>query len=121
MAKKPGPPPPDEVAAIEIDTSIDETMEIVKVPVRTRGSGVRAGPAAAAAQPSTSRVRTAPVGTAKVELDAAGDPDELSAEDVHTLEAVRQSVEKSAKVLRAIAQLCLDKQLFTPDEIRRKN
>ena len=44
---------------------------------------------------------------------------ELSAEELSTVEALRQSLEKGAQVLRALAELCLEKGVFTREEIGR--
>jgi hypothetical protein len=44
----------------------------------------------------------------------------LSAEDVATLEALRTSMEKGALVLRAIAELCVDKGVFTREEMKNR-
>jgi hypothetical protein len=44
---------------------------------------------------------------------------ELSAEELGTVEALRQSLEKGAQVLRALAELCLEKGVFTREEIGR--
>jgi hypothetical protein len=42
---------------------------------------------------------------------------ELSGEQLTTVEALRQSLEKGAQVLRALAELCLEKGVFTREEI----
>jgi hypothetical protein len=42
---------------------------------------------------------------------------ELSGEQLGTVEALRQSLEKGAQVLRALAELCLEKGVFTREEI----
>ena len=44
---------------------------------------------------------------------------ELSAEELSTVEALRQSLEKGAQVLRALAELCLEKGVFSREEIGR--
>jgi hypothetical protein len=60
------------------------------------------------------------------ELFAAGpgggiDGDDLTEEDVSTLDALRESMEKGALVLRSLAQLCLEKGVFTREEMKRRN
>ena len=53
----------------------------------------------------------------------AGGPiqhDDLGPDDVSTLEALRQSLEKGAIVLRAIAELCVEKGVLTIKDMRRK-
>ena len=37
-----------------------------------------------------------------------------------SLEALRSSMEKGALVLRAIAELCVDKAVFTPEEMKTR-
>jgi hypothetical protein len=45
---------------------------------------------------------------------------DLSPEDLLTMEALRSSLEKGALVLRAIAELCVEKGLFTREEMGRR-
>ena len=45
---------------------------------------------------------------------------DLTPEDVASLEAVRVSMEKGALVLRALAELCVEKGLFTREEMGRR-
>jgi len=47
--------------------------------------------------------------------------DDLTEEDISTLEAVRASMEKGALVLRSLAELCVEKNVFTPEEMKRRN
>ena len=47
--------------------------------------------------------------------------DDLGEEDLATLEALRASMEKGALVLRAVAELCVEKRVFTPEEMRKRN
>jgi hypothetical protein len=49
---------------------------------------------------------------------SAGD---LTDEDLSTLEALRSSMEKGALVLRSLAELCLEKGVFTREEMKRRN
>jgi len=46
--------------------------------------------------------------------------DDLTASDLPTLDALRASLEKSALVLRSLAELCLEKRLFTREEIKNR-
>ena len=46
---------------------------------------------------------------------------DLSDEDIATLEAVRGAMEKGALVLRSLAELCVEKGLFTREEMKRRN
>lgn len=46
---------------------------------------------------------------------------ELSPHDLSTLDALRMSMEKGALVLRALAQLCVEKGVFTREEIKRRH
>jgi len=45
----------------------------------------------------------------------------LSEEDLRLVEALRGSLEKGALILRALAELCLEKGLFTREEMRSRN
>jgi type II secretion system (T2SS) protein E len=47
--------------------------------------------------------------------------DDLTDEDLSTLEALRSSMEKGALVLRSLAELCLEKGVFTREEMKRRN
>ena len=47
--------------------------------------------------------------------------DDLTEEDISTLEALRASMEKGALVLRSLAELCVEKGLFTREEMKRRN
>ena len=47
--------------------------------------------------------------------------DDLSADDYPSLKALRSSMEKGALVLRAVAELCVDKGIFTREEMRKRN
>ena len=47
--------------------------------------------------------------------------DDLNEEDISTLEALRASMEKGALVLRSLAELCVEKGLFTREEMKRRN
>ena len=56
---------------------------------------------------------------ASIEAEASGRSD-LSEDDLASLDALRQSMEKGAVVLRAVAELCVEKGLITRDEIGSK-
>ncbi|HEY2028365.1 MAG TPA: hypothetical protein VGH20_04060 [Myxococcales bacterium] len=45
----------------------------------------------------------------------------LSDEDLRLIEALRSSMEKGALILRALAELCVEKGLFTREEMRKRN
>ena len=47
--------------------------------------------------------------------------DDLTVDDVSTLEALRASMEKGALVLRSLAELCVEKGVFTREEMKRRN
>jgi type IV pilus assembly protein PilB len=47
--------------------------------------------------------------------------DDLAEEDVSTLNALRISMEKGALVLRSLAELCVEKGVFTREEMKRRN
>jgi hypothetical protein len=46
---------------------------------------------------------------------------DLTEEDLSMLEALRSSLDKAALVLRATAELCVEKGLFTQEEMRKRN
>jgi hypothetical protein len=46
--------------------------------------------------------------------------DDLAEEDLATLEALRASMEKGALVMRAIAELCVEKGVFTREEMKKR-
>jgi hypothetical protein len=46
---------------------------------------------------------------------------ELSVDDLKMIEAIRGSIEKGALILRSLAELCVDKRLFTREEMRKRN
>jgi len=47
--------------------------------------------------------------------------DDLTEEDLSSIEALRSSMEKGALVLRSLAELCLEKGVFTREEMKRRN
>ena len=47
--------------------------------------------------------------------------DDLGEDDLATLEALRASMEKAALVMRAIAELCVEKGVFTGEEMKKRN
>jgi len=46
---------------------------------------------------------------------------DLTDEDLATLEAVRGAMEKGALVLRSLAELCVEKGVFTREEMKKRN
>ena len=68
---------------------------------------------------------TGPVSAAGVDLFATTsggpiDSDDLTDDDLASLDALHQSLEKGAVVMRAIAELCVEKGVITVKEMRRK-
>jgi type IV pilus assembly protein PilB len=49
-----------------------------------------------------------------------GADDDLSDDDLSTMEALRSSMEKGALVLRSLAELCVEKGLITREEMKRR-
>ena len=47
-------------------------------------------------------------------------PDELSGEELAVLEAIHESMEKSAHVLKTIVALCVERGIFTKEEMARR-
>ena len=170
--QQPERPPAEKLAAIELDDTATEEVEIVGLmdesaaplsriasQVSTRRQARSAArpeaieleddeaPAAAAVShatppravprippptPAPPTKKDTPVqGTGRVtkpgEPDlfavTAGGPiqhDDLGPDDVSTLEALRQSLEKGAIVLRAIAELCVEKGVLTIKDMKKK-
>jgi hypothetical protein len=50
-----------------------------------------------------------------------GAAEDLTDGDFSTLAALRGSMEKGALVLRSLAELCVEKGLFTREEMRKRN
>jgi len=119
---------PDDVAFDEEGVEVEETFEIVNVsdasalpahagihavaPVEARPSMVRAQPATPLDFDSLFAIRP---------RSPFMPQNDLKPEDVLTIEAVRLSMEKAALVLRALAELCVEKKVFTQDEMRKKS
>jgi Type II secretion system (T2SS), protein E, N-terminal domain len=169
--QQPEHPPAEKLAAIELDDTSTEEMQVVDlmdesasplsriaaqlgkpVPRRPPHSDAleiadddphlpaavshatppRAMPRIPPPTPAPPTKKDTPVqGTAKVskrsEPDVfavtSGGPiehDDLTSDDMSTLEALRQSLEKGAIVLRAIAELCVEKGVLTLKDMRRK-
>jgi hypothetical protein len=147
--KQPEVPPDERLSAIELDSNSEEQVEIVNVMDETAAPATavslqeqarKATPAAVAriaTPPPVPRTATPPP-PPRTSTPAGGTPalsladlfattkggeigdDDLSEEDLATLEALRQSMEKAVVVLRALAQLCVEKGVFTRDEMGRK-
>jgi hypothetical protein len=169
--QQPEHPPAEKLAAIELDDTSTEEMQIVDlmdesasplsriaaqlgaplargaaredaleiadddphVPVSvSHATPPRAVPRIPPPTPAPPTKKDTPVqGTARVtkhsesEIFAvtSGGPiahDDLTVDDVSTLEALRQSLEKGAIVLRAIAELCVEKGVLTVKDLKRK-
>jgi type II secretion system (T2SS) protein E len=132
---QPEPVQNEKLAAIEIESADDEaSFEVLNVADDIGGTplsriakqlGVELPPdmpsrghmdaRAAATRPLTleqlftTRTPTGPIAR-----------DDLGAGDLATLEAVRSSLEKGALVLRSLAELCVEKGVFTREEMKRR-
>ena len=79
--------------------------------------------------PAPARSRPPPAPAAALTLDDLFAPpkklaavaDDLSADDLATLTALSSSMEKGALVLRALAELCVEKGVFTREEMKKRN
>jgi hypothetical protein len=169
--QQPEQPPAEKLAAIELDDTSTEEMQIVdlmdesasplsriaaqlgKPPARRAqrqdaldlidddpedpGAVSHATPPRAVARippptPAPPTKKDTPMqGTAKVSRTGepevfavtSGGPiehDDLTPDDMSTLEALRHSLEKGAVVLRAIAELCVEKGVLTLKDMKRK-
>ena len=172
--QQPEEPPADKLAAIELDDTSVEEVELVGLqdesasplakiaselgvtlpedlpsrrgrnppPVDVPGDDADRPPVSHATPPrSTPRIPpptpapptrkdtpahgTGPVSAAGVDLFATTsggpiDSDDLTDDDLASLDALHQSLEKGAVVMRAIAELCVEKGVITVKEMRRK-
>ena len=172
--QQPEVPPADKLAAIELDDTSDEEVQLVGlqdesasplakiaselgVPVpedlpsrRSRGAQPTDVPGDDADRPQVSHA-TPPRATPRIPpptpapptrkdtpargtgpVPAAGEDlfattsggaiatDDLTEDDLASLDALHQSLEKGAVVMRAIAELCVEKGVITVKEMRRK-
>lgn len=137
---------PGEAAAIELGPSDEGAhFEVVKVgadiersplPRNANQLGVEVPAAVASRALQKGSARQKPVaeptdpGPPPVALDqllapatrpGSIDKDDLSDDDLATVEALRVSLEKGAHILRSLAELCVEKNLFTREEMKRRN
>jgi hypothetical protein len=91
----------------------------VRTPTGEHRAARPAAPTAAGGEPRAARTSD--------ELDQLSPPPQraiaeadLEIEDLTALDALRGSLEKGALVLRAIAELCVEKGVFTREEMRRR-
>jgi len=132
IARQLGKPMPARVAQRPDALEITDNSEPPIPAAVTHATPPRALPRIPPPTPAPPTKKTPPVqGTARVtrpgEPDlfavTSGGPiehDDLAPDDLSTLEALRQSLEKGAIVLRAIAELCVEKGVLTLKDMRRK-
>jgi hypothetical protein len=134
------PQPLDDISAIELGTEPSQVFELVNVMDESAsplsriaaqlGVGVpkdlpshRIIPKPPVAEPPPVLPATpVKVGTGLFATTSGGAiaRDDLQPEDLAILDALSQSMEKGALVLRALAELCVEKGLFTREEMRKK-
>jgi len=132
------PQPLDEVSSIELGNEPSQVFELVNVmdesasPLSKIAAQLGVGipkdlPSHRIVKPPVAEAPAVPPPPVKLgnELFAttSGGPiarDDLQPEDLAILDALSQSMEKGALVLRALAELCVEKGLFTPEEMRKK-
>jgi len=132
------PQPLDEVSSIELGNEPSQVFELVNVmdesasPLSKIAAQLGVGvpkdlPSHRIPKPPVAEAPSAPPHPVKLgnELFAttSGGPiagDDLQPEDLAILDALSQSMEKGALVLRALAELCVEKGLFTREEMRKK-
>ena len=143
-SNQPEPIRDDKLAEIEIESAEEAVFEVVDVRDQVKGNplsriarqlGVEVPPdlpsrghmdARSDAPASPPRTDSPPSPFTLEELFAAGSQtgpiggDDLGEQELTTLEAVRSSLEKGALVLRALAELCVEKGVFTPEEFRKR-
>jgi Type II secretion system (T2SS), protein E, N-terminal domain len=132
------PQPLDEVSSIELGNEPSQVFELVNVmdesasPLSKIAAQLGVGvpkdlPSHRIPKPPVAEAPSVPPPPVKLgnELFAttSGGPiagDDLQPEDLAILDALSQSMEKGALVLRALAELCVEKGLFTREEMRKK-
>ena len=131
---QPDPVQNDKLAAIEIEGNGDEAFEVLNV---ADDIGEREDPLSRIAKelgvevpanvPSQVRKSSPTTGPLRFEqlFTTATQPgpietDDLAEGDISTLEALRLALEKGALVLRTLAELCVDKGVFTREEMKKR-
>jgi len=131
---QPEPVQNDKLAAIEIEGNGDEAFEVLNV---ADDIGERESPLSRIAKelgvevpanvPSQVRKSSPTTGPLRFEqlFATATQPgpietDDLAEDDISTLEALRSALEKGALVLRTLAELCVDKAVFTREEMKKR-
>jgi len=131
---QPEPVQNDKLAAIEIEGNGDEAFEVLNV---ADDIGERESPLSRIARelgvevpanvPSQVRKSSPTTGPLRFEqlFTTATQPgpietDDLAEGDISTLEALRSALEKGALVLRTLAELCVDKGVFTREEMKKR-
>jgi len=131
---QPEPVQNDKLAAIEIEGNGDEAFEVLNV---ADDIGERESPLSRIAKelgvevpanvPSQVRKSSPTTGPLRFEqlFTTATQPgpietDDLAEGDISTLEALRSALEKGALVLRTLAELCVDKGVFTREEMKKR-
>jgi len=129
---QPEPVQNDKLAAIEIEGNGYEAFEVLNVAHDIGQSPLsriakELGVEVPANVPSQVRKSSPTTGPLRFEqlFTTATQPgpietDDLAEGDVSTLEALRSSLEKGALVLRTLAELCVDKGVFTREEMKKR-
>jgi len=115
--------PPTDTPAPPIDSSTKKA--ITAIPPKTdprirQKQGAPRAPATSAPPPISKNITFEELLTPVTTPGPIGD-DDLGEEDASTLDALRASMEKGAMVLRSLAELCLEKGVFTREEMKRRN
>jgi type IV pilus assembly protein PilB len=131
---QPEPVQNDKLAAIEIEGNSDEAFEVLNVaddigemesPLSriAKELGVEV-PANVPSQVRKSSPTTGPLRFEQLFTTATHpgpiETDDLAEGDISTLEALRSALEKGALVLRTLAELCVDKGVFTREEMKKR-
>jgi len=131
---QPEPVQNDKLAAFEIEGNGEEAFEVLNV---ADDIGERESPLSRIARelgvevpanvPSQVRKSSPTTGPLRFEqlFTTATQPgpietDDLAEGDISTLEALRSALEKGALVLRTLAELCVDKGVFTREEMKKR-
>jgi Type II secretion system (T2SS), protein E, N-terminal domain len=133
-----GSDPLDEVSSIELGKEPSQVFELVNVmdesasPLSRIAAQLGVGvpkdlPSHRIAKPPVAEPSAPPSPSvslgSEIFATTSGGPiarNDLQPEDLAILDALSQSMEKGALVLRALAELCVEKGLFTREEMRKK-
>jgi hypothetical protein len=112
----------NDTPAPPIETSAVKAVSVIppKTDPRIKQARSAEAPATSAPPPISKDLTFDELFTPVTQAGAIANAD-LSGADVETLEAVRAAMEKGALILRSLAELCVEKGVFTREEMKRRN